>query len=186
MLTTVATLKAQLGIPTADTSQDAILERQIRAASDAIEAECRRVFESQAYDEEYPAHGEWRLLLSGYPVTAVTRISVDDETMDTDDYRLDMARGELRREDGAPWHGVVRAEYTAGYVLPDDPARSLPYDIEDAAIVAAIGEYNTAAAAGIASEQVEQLRIQYGNLAGSGGIIPSVRRVIERHKDWRR
>src|SRR5690606_39985938 len=44
MLTTVERVKKQLNIPDDDTTEDERIEWQIKAASDAIETYCRRIF----------------------------------------------------------------------------------------------------------------------------------------------
>lgn len=177
MLTTLATLKQQLGVDV--DLYDQMLIRLIRAATDAIESECRREFTRREYVEMfYPM--ERRLILAGYPVDEVIEVLVDGDAYT--DHDVDEARGFLYPARGDTWGREVRVTYTAGYILPPSDERDLPYDLENACIVLAATSYNTDAVAGIRSEQVEQLRIQYEPQA----IPVSAQRVIQRHKDWRR
>lgn len=57
-----------------DSSQDALLNTLITAASDAVEKYCRRRFLSKSYDELYDGHGDRRLLLRQYPVQSVQSV----------------------------------------------------------------------------------------------------------------
>jgi len=179
MLTTKDAVKEQLCIPSDDDSMDSLLERLIKAATDTIEAECRRAFEKQNYEESYYVDSS-KIILQGYPVEEITEITLDDETLES---------YELKKEDGfifAPKReklkGLLDVKYSAGYVLPGNGGRSLPFDIENACITLAVEQFNIQGAAGVKMENVDALRIQYSQ----ADIPPPVRRVIQRHKDWRR
>jgi len=175
VLTTANALKEQIGIPAEETSQDSLLERLIRAATDAIEAECRREFEKREYEETFK--DKETIFLSGYPVDEVTEIKKDDEALA--EYEINKELGIIKLEE----KGTIEVKYTAGYILPDNSEdRDLPYDIEDACIMLALFSYNTSASSGIRTEQADQLRLQFTE----EDIPNSVKRVIERHKDWRR
>jgi len=70
-------VKAELGI--ADTSQDALLRRQIDDASAAIEAYCRRAFAREALTETLAGWDATELQLGRTPLVAVTSVLLDSE-----------------------------------------------------------------------------------------------------------
>src|ERR1700736_2723824 len=57
-----------------DSSQDALLNVLITAASDAIEKYCRRRFVSTAFDELYNGTGDRRIHLRQYPIQKVASV----------------------------------------------------------------------------------------------------------------
>ena len=179
MLTTIEAVKEQLCIPTDDTSQDNMLERMIKAATDAIEAECRRDFEKQEYEESYYVDS-FKIILQGYPVDTIAEIKLDDK--EVTDYALNKNKGFVVAPNRENFQGHFEVKYTAGYILPGENNRDLPHDIENACITLAVEQYNIQGAAGIKMENVDQLRIQYSEQ----DMPKAVKRVIERHKDWRR
>ena len=182
MLTTIEAVKEQLCIPADDTSQDNMLERMIKAATDAIEAECRRDFEKQEYEDTFQLpHYRIKdgLILSGYPVDEVIEIKLNEEELF--DWEINKRLGFIS-SNKAKETGELKVKYTAGYILPGETDRDLPYDIEDACILLAASNYNTGGAAGIKDERVDQLQIRYVDQ----DMPKAVKRVIERHKDWRR
>jgi len=189
MLTTVEAVKEQLCIPTDDTSQDNMLERMIKAASDAIEVECRREFEKREHEDKFDLTGEEeRIILTGYPIEELTEITLDDEAKE--EYDLNKQQGILRPKKS--WRGKLKVKYTAGYIFPGENGRTLPYDLEDAAILWAVQKYNVGGAVGISGERVDQLNIDYASHGGQAlGVnllqAPTpVLSVIRRYKDWRR
>jgi len=185
VLTTVNTLKEQIGIPAEENSQDSLFERLIRAATDAIETECRREFEKREYEDTFQLpHDRIKegLILSGYPVDEILEVKLNEEELL--DWEINKRSGFISSKK-AKETGELKVKYTAGYILPDpdnNENRDLPYDIEDACIMLALFSYNTSASSGIRTEQADQLRLQFTE----EDIPNSVKRVIERHKDWRR
>ena len=182
MLTTANALKEQIGIPAEETSQDSLFERLIRAATDAIETECRREFEKREYEDTFQLpHDRIKegLILSGYPVDEILEVQLNEEELL--DWEINKRLGFIS-SNKAKETGELKVKYTAGYILPGETDRDLPYDIEDACILLAASNYNTGGAAGIKDERVDQLRIQYSEQ----DMPKAVKRVIERHKDWRR
>lgn len=149
-LTTVAAVKEYLRISSTDTTNDNSLERQINAVSEFIERFCDRHFEKTTYTHKFRGNGRQKLLLNQYPILSVTSVKVDGS--DATDYEILGEEGILYRENLWPWSGYraglvgdpigsrpnIEVVYTAGYVLPKDDApdspRTLPYDLEDAAI----------------------------------------------------
>lgn len=150
-LTTVMTVKSELGIPMSDVSQDALLTSFIDQASDAIVTFCGRPFAKESYRETIPGYGTTRLMLSRTPIVTVSSVVADSEVIT--DYLLENPEaGILFRKQGWQWaptlgwnitfHPVGNSEnlnftveYTAGYVLPGDQGtRTLPHNIERACI----------------------------------------------------
>lgn len=137
-LTTVATVKAELGIATADQSQDDNLLRWIGQASGTIAAMCKRVFGLETVSQVFRTEvGEINaLLLARYPVTAITSVTEDGTVLDTTDYEVDAATGLLYRLDGDegrqwwPSGSKITVAYSGGYALLDD----VPFPLEAAAI----------------------------------------------------
>lgn len=159
-LSTVATVRAAVSGLAAES--DSTVERLIDVASAAITRHIgpRATLASapslgvQTVYECFNggASCESPLVLSLFPVTAIDFIEeggvviarlIDDGAGGTAPnsafaYEIDEA-GLVWKYDGVTRRGfetaLNAAQYTAGWVLPDDPARNLPYDIEDACIV---------------------------------------------------
>jgi len=183
-LTTVQEVKDFLGI-TADT-ENSFIERMINVYSQKIESFCNRKFGTATYtDEKYKGLGTNALQLENYPVTALTSISVSDVALDSTDYELMKGvgltnTGEINKETLWTSTGVrdavsleeqypsynIKVTYTAGYVLPKDdgdPARNLPYDLEQTCIdmvrYARLTRYEVR---GIKAEKNLESSIEYG------------------------
>lgn len=76
-LTTVAIVKARLGIPTANTAQDALLTTIVEEASDILINYLGYNPESGTYTEYYMGNGRRALVLDNKPVRSITSIHVD-------------------------------------------------------------------------------------------------------------
>lgn len=151
-LTVLETVKGDLDIADADTSQDAYLNRLIDRASAAV---CTYLNVPKANDgsvtilKEKLQQSFWRspwyradrrsdLVLARGPVTAVASIVVGDTTIDPDDYEIDGADGIIKRlpftfNSLFTWQPNAKTVVTfdAGWVLADDNTRTLPFDIEE-------------------------------------------------------
>lgn len=136
-LTTLAIMKDELGIT--DTLSDAKLTRYIAEASAAAQQYCNRIFAVETIKDEfwptrdaYPTMipgGEEPLMLSRWPLVAVSSVIEDTTTLTVDvDYRVDLAKGQLVRLDsvGYPkrWPAYhLTVQYTAGFnPIPSDVA----------------------------------------------------------------
>jgi hypothetical protein len=158
-LTTWEEVKLELGLPDSD---QAWAESAITRMSSLIASYCDRVFGVRSIQDDFvPNEGSrnsWigsrePLVLSTWPVTAVTSVTVDGTALVADtDYRLDGDDGLLYRLDSdggiAHWERQpVRAVYSAGYVLPADNGylagsdASLPAELVDAALSLVSGKY---------------------------------------------
>lgn len=118
-LTTLATLKAALGIESADTSEDTALGLLITRASNEIWALCdlivplSDVVETFRFDLCESLSFNRPLLLRYYPVDEVSSVTVDG--LEITDYELDARRGQVWRLSGGYWAGVVVVTYSGGY-----------------------------------------------------------------------
>lgn len=138
-LTTLEAVKTELAI--ADTAQDAFLAALIDQASDAITAWCGREFARETVRETIfmdVAHGS--MILSRCPVVSIATIQMGAWTLSPTQAEIGES-GLLYRveEDGRriAWlPGRYTIEYDAGFVLPGETGRTLPADVERAAIIA--------------------------------------------------
>src|SRR4030042_1762739 len=109
-LTTLATVKGELGLDEEDTSKDAILERLINVVSESIERKCGRHFEyTEEIEELVAGQGGPRIMLSRTPVVDVDPVSIDGAGLDPTEYVLESAEtGMLYRSACWPWSGLCR------------------------------------------------------------------------------
>ena len=136
-LTTVEAIKVELALTGG--TDDACLEALIDQASDAIAAWCGRSLALEGVRETLYRDG-WAgmLMLSRWPVVSIEAVMIGGAAL---------APGSVEVEDGGLLHrlddsgqrvgwpsGRMMVEYSAGYILPGLPGRTLPKDIERAAI----------------------------------------------------
>jgi hypothetical protein len=137
-MTTLATAKTYLKIPTLEVGQDPMIELFINAASDDIERYCQRQFKSQSYTEYHHGRNQNILLFQQYPVTAVSELRIDfqaeftasDTLIPAADYRIGDDSNTLVLVSGQVFSkGVnnVRVMYTAGFA-------TIPSSIENACL----------------------------------------------------
>lgn len=197
-LTTLTTVKSELGIPESDTSQDALLTSLIDQASDAIVTFCGRPFAKESYRETLPGYGTNRLILSRTPVVEITSVMADGEVI-TDYLLEDAEAGILYRKRGWQWApalnwGIIphpvggnenlnfTVEYIAGYVLPGDAGtRTLPHDIERACIDTVKAWYSAKERdPAITEERLGDYQVSYaqGLPAPVAQLLTSWRRVV--------
>ncbi len=143
-LTVLATVKAELGITDADTTNDDRLATLIVQASNICASYCNRVFGMETIEETFwpdsslglGARLSEALILRRRPVSEIASIVVDDETLTADVYRTAPERGLVYRltDTGYPrawcFSKSLIVTYTGGYLVLDD----LPYPIERACI----------------------------------------------------
>lgn len=130
-LTTLDAVKLDLNITSSE--DDLYLQTLIDQASDAIVSYCGRTFEVETRsDKFYVRRGQTEIALPRYPVTAVANVNVDG---------VDLTDGEYNADNGIivrhPWWkgSTVTVDYVSGYVLPGNDDRTLPNDIERAALI---------------------------------------------------
>lgn len=200
-LTTLAALKDELGISVS--TFDDRCTRYINVASQAVEEYCRHSFgKAVITGERYAPSGTLRLVLEKTPLLSIEQITIGEgdgpEVLDAGDYYIeDAAAGIVTRnaiwrpndlairyapsQDPVPFTGpkIIRVNYTAGYVLPNDGGtRSLPYDLEEAALVTAVSIYRSRGAdRRVQAESLGDASVTYrqnvpAQGAGMGGFIP--------------
>lgn len=189
----------QLAIPAGNASA----LRAITEASAMIQNYCRQVIE-QVEDDEYTFDvlaGQTKLFLPQLPVTAVSEVVEDEETLTVeDDYKLGN-HGILYRIGGKWAEGIqiVTVTYTHGY--PVDDYNSLPDDIVSICTRAAARAYQAglkaAALAGVPGVQATSIgdySVQYasdqpggaaGGLLGISAapiLLPSEKAILDHYR----
>ena len=145
-LTTLAAVKTAMEVT--GTDDDAFLAHLITRASDTIRAWCNRVFSVETVRETLRLD-RYRpeLVLIRFPVVSIASVTVGGTALDAADYEADSTHGVLYRLVARGkfmcWPSdVVVVEYSAGYVLPGNDDRTLPHDIEAAALALVRSSYH--------------------------------------------
>lgn len=129
-LTTTAAVKAFLGIT--HNADDGLIDGLVTAASDYLETQVGRTFAATSYSETQDGCGGRVIVPCHSPVTAVSSVKVNGETISTstgygvDGYYLDGDVIRLRGYFVSQGYGNVEIAYTAGYA-------STPADVSQAA-----------------------------------------------------
>ncbi len=130
-LTTLATVKQWVGIPTGTTTDDALIQDLITACSVFILSWMTRDIKSQSYTEYYDGVGGNRLFLANYPITAVASLSVDGLAIPAASsvlgpgYRFTNNIVSLNGYKFGPGDANILITYTAGFAsVPADLARA--------------------------------------------------------------
>ncbi|TWB19203.1 head-tail connector protein [Nitrospirillum bahiense] len=137
-LTTLDAVKVELQLT--GTADDSWMADLIDSASATIGRYVNRVLPREGVRETWRlSHPEPSLLLTRWPLAALTSITEAGIPLDPIQYEVDQY-GAVWRLDGQDhlqaWAcGKVVANYTAGYLLPEDAGRDLPEDIERAAVL---------------------------------------------------
>lgn len=191
-LTVLETAKAELGIPSIDTSQDDRITVLIKQASSIVADYCNQVFAEEEVEEtfwaDYPSEWTRAFKLSRSPVTTVTSVLIDSALLDPSEYRIGRD-GYLHRVDSPigvcnwVWTQTAVITYKAGYVLLDN----LPYGVERAAL-SLIKEYHlgTGRDPRVRSEDVPGVRsVSYsvGSTGETGQLPPDVIALLAPYKE---
>ncbi|SEK23415.1 hypothetical protein SAMN04515666_1013 [Bosea lupini] len=138
-LTTLAAVKADLGLTGAE--EDARLDALIEQYSAAIVGWCGRPFALEMLRETiFSPAATNGLMLSCWPVVSIASITLDGVAIAPEAYTVDRNAGLVHQRQPGPsgfwWpRGETVATYAAGYILPGSAERTLPYDVERAAIM---------------------------------------------------
>lgn len=192
-LTTKANVKEYLSIT--GTSDDDFIDNLIARASEAIENYCKRKFNSETLTEYYDGKGSNRIVLDRRPVISITSIHDDTDReygsatlVAASDYVLYEDRGIVEYDASertftstkayfADGQKNVKVVYVAGY-------STIPTDVEQACIMLVALLYNRGEqrADGIKTEaQAGTYNVAYvGTL-----MIPEIKQLLERYKEWR-
>lgn len=186
---TLASLKAVLGIPTADTTRDVALQLIVDATNARVLAELGLTSVSvTAYEDRIDVDDDTTaiLLLRRIPLVAITQVTEFGVVLDPSLYRADLEAGAVRLLGHRFWgcgRDSVVVSYTAGW--SGSPDAGLAY----AAMLIAVFAANTASRAGLDSETIGQYsyRLSGGASASAGeggfGIPPEAERILA---SWRR
>lgn len=194
----------KMGPKTLDGSQDEYIDRLNASKSGLFENLCNRVFARETLRDVFRLHtgygnfygglhgaeyGVNPLILSRRPVTGITSVIDRSGTLDPTLYEVAPETGFLTRlharGDGTfipvGWSGpTVTVTFTAGYLLPEDQGRDLPYEIEEAVIALMRGAFK-------GKDRDPALRSQsdggIGNQSFWLGIPPDVQSVIDSYRD---
>lgn len=143
-LTTLDRLKAELGITATDEDDylTGMLDRLSAALCDVLtvaSAEDGTVTlgRETLIETQRLVKSKKKLYLARYPTVSVTSIVENDVTLTTDDWRIgNSAFGVLERMSDdveIEWpSGTIVVTHIAGWLLPGDSGRNLPFPIEDA------------------------------------------------------
>lgn len=114
-IVTLAQAKTHLNL-SSSTGSDTELTYFVGVASDLVESAANRVWRSTTYTDERHAGGRDAIVLLHSPVSTVTSLTDDGETISASDYVLDTATGLLRLISGSftPGADMVKVTYTAG------------------------------------------------------------------------
>lgn len=127
-LTSVAMAKSHLNIASAETSQDARLELLINAASQRMETMTDRALKSRSHVELRSGRRSNIITLKQWPVTAISQINIDSDSLFTSTTIIDSSRYAICDEQNSvvllnDYFDVgfnnVRIAYTAGYNSTD-------------------------------------------------------------------
>lgn len=126
-LLTLDELKLFLGIPVADTSEDAQLAMLISVYSETCAELCNRTFGKEEVIETWREMENGRLFLSHWPVKKADLANVVESgwTLFDTEYRLEEISGKLSRGDisvaqSINWSAPVTVSYKGGYDLPTE------------------------------------------------------------------
>lgn len=142
-LTTLARAKRELSIDSG--ADDDLLLAKIAEASGDIEAalgvRLARETVAQTFWPDFDAGGICdAVLLDRTPVVSIASVTVDDEEIDADLYRLAAGSGRLMALDASGYRSkwiVTKAmivTYVGGYALPGEASTNLPPPLESATI----------------------------------------------------
>jgi hypothetical protein len=195
-LTTLDRVKFGLGIDLDDDTNDEFLEMQIQEQSDyvcallnvAVADDGTRTLGLETVEEilEMP-------FLSRLPVVEIISLMDGNGTVyDPDDYRIHRMTGRFIGPPSTAWMNLIYnytpppipiiARYTAGWLLPGDEGRTLPYPIETAT-VARVSSVRSGSGRDplVKAEDIPGvIRTEYwvgstgGDTGGTGGIPPDI------------
>ena len=195
-LTTLATMKAELGIVTG--ADDAAILAMIGQASAAIERDLNRgalglasyceTYRTSPSTGGYSGRGRLRLMLSRTPVATITSIVEDGQTLTAgDDFDFEADVGFVNRLAGGrvrEWTAqTIQVTYDAGYVLPRFPARDLPADIERACLSLVKLYYFARNRDPLVKSEDVQGAVNTAYFVGGGAIPPDISGLLDRFRE---
>jgi hypothetical protein len=132
-LVELAPTKIYLGIPSAETSQDDLVEGFINSCSTLCEKYCNRIFRQVEHTERFNGVGITEILLSHWPISSVTSVHVDEQRAFGAENLLDPSNYEIFADEAgenfilerfdaifARGRKNVKVVYVSGYDTFDD------------------------------------------------------------------
>jgi hypothetical protein len=195
-LTTLATVKEELGLTTPDASRDRVLARYIAAGSTAIANYCNRVFAVETVqDQFYPRRdppmriatgGVDPIQLTRWPLVSISSLTENGRSLtENADYIANCDLAQLTRYDvnnyPIPWdEWQIVVQYKAGY-------ESIPADLEDACInYVKFRHFSRTRDPGVKEENVQGVysaQYLWGTGPGGPGDLPAqVADAVERYR----
>jgi hypothetical protein len=157
-LTSRASIKQVLGIPTAITQHDDYIDVLVNVVDSEILGYTGITALTQTTITEkhdITENIQSELLLRNFPVSSVTSLKVNDSTTPTSDYYIDSDVGVIRLSTLGSFFPVgrqsIEVEYVCGY-------SSVPHDLSYAASLLAASHFNGGRHAGMLYEQVGTYR----------------------------
>jgi uncharacterized phiE125 gp8 family phage protein len=161
-LTTLADVKAYLKIT--NTTDDAVLNRLITAASTFMRSWLNRDITQQTYTETRDGRGSTKLAMKNYPVTAVSSLAIDgltipqSTTVTTPGWCLDDSGILIQLRGGVYFFSKgmqnVTVTYTAGFA-------TVPYDIAQCCIEMVAYRYKESDRIGVSAKTLAGEVISY-------------------------
>ncbi len=175
-LTTLANVKQWVNV--SNSTDDALLTRLITSVSNFMQSWLNRQLNPATYSDVNDGTGGQRMMLTNYPVTAVTSLTVDgipvpaSSSPTSPGYTFDQYGVTLR---GGYYFGSglqsVSVTYTAGYA-------SMPVEIEQACIELVSLRYAERLRPGVTSRSLGGENVAYS----SAGISNSVSELLQQYK----
>lgn len=187
-LTTLDRVKSELGI--SGTADDTLLGAKIDEASAAVTLYCDRVFALETVSEQFRLTScVPSLILARRPVVTLGAIVEDGLTLADADREIDKEAGLLYRLDGqdarCEWPALkITVSYSAGYVLPGNSGRNLPYDIEACCIELVRGYWMSRDRDPLVKREVIPDVSELEFWVGTGPLLDSLQRAIGKYRNW--
>lgn len=208
-LTLPGTVATELGVDASDARLPRLIASASAAIAGVLRR--NRLHYGSAIVEKVFGSGRSRVVLDVTPIVSVASVVLPDGTslLSTEYTRESDDAGLLYRASGWPFTGVARGglppaadplvgsetntitvTYAAGWVTPAQatsagwagPARSLPYDIEEACIQLVTNLYRSGGqAANISSESLGDYSVSYADRARIGAMTPGVTELLARY-----
>jgi len=176
-LTTRVNVKSLLGIPTAVTDHDTLIDTLIDVVDEEIKGYCGiTALSSSSITEkvDVPDSAQRDLRLNTFPVISVTSVSINDTVISSDDYYVDKETGYIRLKGVGSFftHGYqqISVVYSAGF-------SAIPADLSHAATILAAAHFNGGRHAGMLYEQTATYRYRRRE-----GMPEEVIRILSRYR----
>ena len=176
-LTTRVNVKSLLGIPTAVTDHDTLIDTLIEVVDEEIKGYCGiTALSSTSITEKFDISTDKprQLRLSTFPIISITSVSSGSTTLSSDDYYLDKERGYVRLSGLNSYFSHSIQHYTVVYSAGFS---AIPADLAHAATILAAAHFNGGRHAGMLYEQTATYRYRRRE-----GMPEEVIRILARYR----